>query len=226
MMAAVFQPLPFAVPSEPTRCLRMGFAAKLVFLLFLLAGCATSQTHHVYLVEQFVSPTLVSSRIAKNERIAETWPEAKLTGKILDVKGEAIPNTIVHITNDDTGKKHATQTQIDGSYSIELPPGRYSLLTVYIGYARLFIEDIDLTKGEWRRLDAEMIPYYSGGVVPVVSGRKLSDEELRSLIVANDSLLQKYYLDNYQIVVSQVKKRDVFLYLDPSIDKYLKVIRL
>ncbi len=57
---------------------------------------------------------------------AQTASTGALTGIITDRTGAAISGAKVTITNNDTGQRRASQTNVDGSYTLcLLPPGSY-----------------------------------------------------------------------------------------------------
>ena len=55
-----------------------------------------------------------------------------ISGRVTDLKGEALPFTTLYVQNTTKG----TTSNLDGYYSIDLPPGEYQLIFQYVGYKR------------------------------------------------------------------------------------------
>lgn len=62
----------------------------------------------------------------------------KVSGKIIDENGQAVPGATIRIGN--TG----TTTGVDGSFSISLPKGSYTALVSYIGYGTKEVTEINV----------------------------------------------------------------------------------
>lgn len=72
----------------------------------------------------------------QNTASDDTNKRKKITGKVLDNKGETIPGATVIVT----GTNDATITNIDGSFSLEVPSGTSKFTVSYVGYISKDIE--------------------------------------------------------------------------------------
>jgi len=64
-------------------------------------------------------------------------PEGKISGVIRDTTGVAVPGVTVTATNQATSTSQTTTTVDDGTYSLSLPPGAYSLSVSVPGFRRV-----------------------------------------------------------------------------------------
>jgi TonB-dependent receptor len=84
------------------------------------------------------------------QSIAQT---GNIKGTVFDVKSsEAVPFANVIVTGTTTG----TTTELDGTYSLDLEPGTYSISVSYIGYADYQMNDVIVTSGQTTALDVKM----------------------------------------------------------------------
>ncbi len=65
---------------------------------------------------------------------ADFGPKGKVSGKVTDAKGKTIKQAIVHIG------LFCANTGADGTYSLEVPPGKYKLQAFKAGYTRQLID--------------------------------------------------------------------------------------
>jgi len=77
----------------------------------------------------------------------------KITGKVLDEKGQPLPGASVKIVELDKG----VQTNPDGSYSISAVPGTYTLLVTFISYTTSTQSKINVKPGETTTLNVSMV---------------------------------------------------------------------
>ena len=61
-----------------------------------------------------------------------------------DTTGAAVPGVTITITNQATGAMHTVTSGADGSYSITLPPGIYSISVSLRGFGRQTRKDVEL----------------------------------------------------------------------------------
>ena len=73
--------------------------------------------------------------------------EGRITGKVSDTLGALVPGAAVTITNQATNARRAATTSSDGSYSISLAPGIYSLTVTLQGFAEHTRRDLTLEAG-------------------------------------------------------------------------------
>jgi len=73
--------------------------------------------------------------------------EGRITGKVSDESGAAVPGASVTITNQATHATQAATSSSDGSYSVSLAPGIYSVTVSRKGFARQTRKDLTLEAG-------------------------------------------------------------------------------
>ena len=73
--------------------------------------------------------------------------EGRIAGKVSDTLGALVPGAAVTITNQATNARRAATTSSDGSYSISLAPGIYSLTVTLQGFAEHTRRDLTLEAG-------------------------------------------------------------------------------
>ncbi|TDQ08270.1 outer membrane receptor protein involved in Fe transport [Pedobacter metabolipauper] len=76
----------------------------------------------------------------------------RISGKIVDEKGEGMPGANIKVT---TGGK-GVQSNVDGTYSLELPAGTYTLEISYLSYQTQRITNVIVTIGKNTPLDIAM----------------------------------------------------------------------
>jgi len=82
----------------------------------------------------------------------------KISGKILDDKGETLPGASIKIIEAGAG----AQASVDGSYTISLKPGIYTLEVSYLSFQTQRITGIEVSEGKNTLLDIAMKPGASG----------------------------------------------------------------
>ncbi|CAM4018896.1 Outer membrane receptor proteins, mostly Fe transport [Pedobacter westerhofensis] len=78
----------------------------------------------------------------------------KLTGKILDEKGETFPSAGIRVAELGTGM----QSSVDGTYILPLPPGTYTIEISYVSYQTQRITGVQIKPGAVTKLDVSMRP--------------------------------------------------------------------
>jgi TonB-dependent receptor len=87
-------------------------------------------------------------RIEERRKIKKVDP-GKITGKVLDEKGETLPGANIKVIETGTG----TQTSVDGSYSLSLLPGTYTLEISYISFQTQRITGVVVGAGKMTSLN-------------------------------------------------------------------------
>ncbi|SDZ83289.1 TonB-dependent receptor [Pedobacter hartonius] len=88
-------------------------------------------------------------------RVPVKKPEpGKLTGKILDEKGETFPSAGIRVAELGTGM----QSSVDGTYTLPLPPGTYTIEISYVSYQTQRITGVQIKSGAVTKLDVSMKP--------------------------------------------------------------------
>ncbi|MBB6108344.1 TonB-dependent receptor [Mucilaginibacter lappiensis] len=100
----------------------------------------------------------------------------KISGKVLDEKGETLPGASVRIIETGNG----TQTSVDGEYILSVAPGTYTLEVTYISYQTMRINGVVVTEDKNTPLNIALKPASSAlkEVVVTASYRKASVDGL------------------------------------------------
>ena len=81
--------------------------------------------------------------------------EGTLTGVVRDATNAGIPGATVAATSQSTRDDRTATTGADGSYSLSLPPGTYTVAITLPGFRRV-TQTVDITAGGSRQLDATL----------------------------------------------------------------------
>ena len=74
-------------------------------------------------------------------------------GTVIDqTNGETLPFATVFVKEAQKG----ASTDLDGAYSVELAPGKYSLVVSFVGYVNTTVEDVEVKAGEVTLMDIRM----------------------------------------------------------------------
>ncbi len=124
-----------------------------------------------------------------------------IQGSLTDQGGGAIASAAVTIRNTGTGIERNAVTNETGFYSApNLVPGPYEITFTATGFAAVIVQNVVLTVGEQREIDAQMkIGQVSDKVT--VSGEQISDVQLVSSAVGN-------VVDSHTVVELPLNGRD------------------
>lgn len=131
-------------------------------------------------LKSILSNTNLRYRLFKDFVVIETKPEpvkpGKISGRVLDEKGETLPGASIRVVENGSG----TQTSVDGAYILSLSPGSYTLEISYLSFQTQRITGVVVTEGGNTPLDIAMKPANSSlkEVVVTASYRKASVEGL------------------------------------------------
>jgi len=95
----------------------------------------------------------ISVRYAAKAPVKKPDP-GKLSGRILDEKGETFPGASIRVAELNMGM----QSAVDGTYTLPLPPGTYTLEISYISYQTQKITGVKIIAGGVTKLDISMKP--------------------------------------------------------------------
>lgn len=95
----------------------------------------------------------ISVRLVTKVPVKKPGP-GKLTGRILDEKGETFPGAGIRIVELSTG----IQSAVDGTYTLTVPAGTYTLEITYISYQTQRITGVQIKAGAVTKLDISMKP--------------------------------------------------------------------
>lgn len=108
----------------------------------------------------------ISVRYTKPSSPVKRMKQGKITGKVIDEKGQPMPGAGIKIV--ETGK--VIQSSIDGTYSISADPGTYILEVSYVSYQVKRIEGISVEDGKTTALNIAMQPANETLKQVVISG--------------------------------------------------------
>ncbi|AYL98419.1 TonB-dependent receptor [Mucilaginibacter celer] len=86
--------------------------------------------------------------------VTETADGGKIAGKVVDEKGETIPGATVKIV----GQSIGAQTSIDGSFSLSVKPGVYTLEFSFVSYQTKRITEVVVKNNEVTTLSVSLKP--------------------------------------------------------------------
>ncbi|WP_246001629.1 TonB-dependent receptor [Mucilaginibacter gracilis] len=117
--------------------------------------------------------TRINQMISVSEVSAPATP-GKISGKVLDEKGEPLPGATIKVTETGT----AIQSNVDGTYQFSMPPGSYTIEVSYISYQAKRVTGVLVTEGKLTQLDIAMQPAKNSlNEVVVTSGYKKASVE-------------------------------------------------
>jgi iron complex outermembrane receptor protein len=79
-------------------------------------------------------------------------PDSRITGVVRDATGAGIPGATVIATNQTTRGSTTATTGNDGSYSVSVMPGPYSVAASVTGFRRT-VQDVEITAGAAKQVD-------------------------------------------------------------------------
>ncbi|PEN05026.1 SusC/RagA family TonB-linked outer membrane protein [Longimonas halophila] len=117
-----------------------------------------------------------------------------ITGTVTDSEtGEALPGANVVVPNSPIG----TSTGVDGTYSLSIEPGTYTLRASFVGYSASTEEDVTVTEGETVELDFALATGTSLDEIVVVGYGEQERGELTTSIssISEDDLANRSLTD-------------------------------
>ncbi|MGN8059535.1 TonB-dependent receptor domain-containing protein [Pedobacter sp. 22163] len=132
-------------------------------------------------LKKILSGTRVAYRFADTNtillyKLPDPVKPGRISGKIFDEKGETLPGASIKVIQ--TGK--ATQTASDGSYTLSVEPGIYTIEVSYISFVTQRISEVNVKADKNTPLDISLKPDAKGlqEVVVTASYKKASVEGL------------------------------------------------
>ena len=95
----------------------------------------------------------ISVRLTVKPPVKKPEP-GKITGTVSDEKGETFPSASIRVVELGSG----IQSSVDGTYTMSLPPGTYTLEISYISYQTQKITGVQIKAGSVTKLDVSMKP--------------------------------------------------------------------
>lgn len=96
----------------------------------------------------------ISVKVTPASSAAKVQEPGKVLGKIVDDKGETLPGASIRVTELKTG----VSSSVDGTYSINLAAGTYTLEVSYISFQTKRITGVEIRLGQITRLDVVLKP--------------------------------------------------------------------
>jgi len=133
------------------------------------------------ILRKMLSGTRVAYKFAESNtillyKLPDPVKPGRISGKIFDEKGETLPGASIKVIQ--TGK--ATQTASDGSYTLSVEPGIYTIEVSYISFVTQRISEVNVKADRNTPLDISLKPDAKGlqEVVVTASYKKASVEGL------------------------------------------------
>jgi iron complex outermembrane recepter protein len=95
--------------------------------------------------------------LAAEIAVAAGAPQARLSGVVRDATGAGVPGALVTAVNQATKASYTAATAVDGSYSIDLPPGAYQVTATLAGFRRA-PRDVEVSAGAPVQADFSLEP--------------------------------------------------------------------
>jgi len=132
-------------------------------------------------LKKILSGTQVAYKFADQQtillyKLPDPVKPGKISGRVLDEKGETLPGATVRVIETGSG----AQTSVDGSYTLSLNPGTYTLEISYLSFQTQRITGVVVTEKKNTPLDISLKPANASlkEVVVTASYRKASVEGL------------------------------------------------
>lgn len=107
-------------------------------------------------------------------KLPKTQQPGRISGKVTDDRGETLPGASVKVLETNIG----VQTSVDGSYTLSLSPGKYTVEVSFISYQRARITEVLVTTGKSTSLNIALKPDTRGlKEVTVTSNYKKASTE-------------------------------------------------
>lgn len=133
------------------------------------------------ILKKILSGTRVAYRFADTNtillyKLPDPVKPGRISGKILDEKGETLPGASIKVVQ--TGK--ATQTASDGSYTLSIEPGTYTVEISYISFVTQRVSEVNVKADKNTPLNVSLKPDAKGlqDVTVTASYKKASVEGL------------------------------------------------
>jgi iron complex outermembrane receptor protein len=103
---------------------------------------------------------------------AAAWAQGgRITGTVRDATGAAVPGATITATNEATAASQTTTTAVDGTYSLAVAPGTYSVSAVLLGFRRV-AEVVEVGAGAAVQRDFSLQAALSEDVVVTATKRE------------------------------------------------------
>jgi TonB-dependent SusC/RagA subfamily outer membrane receptor len=148
---------------------------------------SADQTSVKNILEKVLESTKLEYRIVEGYIIIDAKPvpkaPGKLTGRILDDRGEPLPGATVRVI--ETGQN--VQSDSNGNYTLTLPPGTYTIEVSYISFQTKKVTDVVIKDNKDSSLDFTLQPSNTQLAEVVVSYGKQKQRDITGAIATVDA---------------------------------------
>jgi iron complex outermembrane receptor protein len=131
--------------------------------------------------------------------------DGRISGVVRDTTGAAVPGVTVTITNQATGATQTVTSAADGTYSVAVPPGLYSVTVSLRGFGRQTRRDVELGAGGSPAADFALEPRAEEEVTVTAMLREQSLAEVPFSVAApTEEDLRHRGVDNIEGVAANV----------------------
>jgi outer membrane receptor for ferrienterochelin and colicins len=145
-----------------------------------------------------------------------TWAQTgRISGKVIDKDtGDPLVNTNVEIVSPDLKTKLGTTSNTEGGYTIDVPPGAYTVKATFVGYRAAAVRSVVVTAGESAEVSFEMeiVLYEFDEVVVSASRREQSivDAPLSIAKIDAQEMQSNTVIGSYKSAIKNLKGVDRF----------------
>ena len=130
--------------------------------------------------------------------------DGKLTGVVRDATSAGLPGAIVAATSQSTKDYRTATTSVDGSYSLSLPPGTYTVTITLPGFRRV-TQTVDITAGGSRQLDSTLEAALTEEVTVTATKREQTLLDVPFSVAApTEEILRRRGVDDIEGVAANV----------------------
>ena len=131
--------------------------------------------------------------------------EGRLSGVVRDTTGAAVPGATVTVANQATGASQNVTTGADGSFSVPLAPGTYSVTVALKGFGRQTKRDLKVDASSPAAVEFSLEPQLQEEVTVTAMRREQTLEEVPFSVAApTEQQLQRLGVDNIEGVAANV----------------------
>jgi iron complex outermembrane receptor protein len=131
--------------------------------------------------------------------------EGRIVGVVRDVTGGALPGAALTVTNPATGATRSALTSTDGSYTISLPPGVYTVTVSIKGFGRQSRRDLKLDAGAALTADFSLETMLEEEVTVTALKRESTLQEVPFSVAApTEEVLQRRGIEDLEGVAANV----------------------
>ena len=131
--------------------------------------------------------------------------DGQLRGVVRDATGAAVPGASVTVTNQATGATQTVPSAADGSFSVSLAPGTYSVTVALRGFGRQTKRDLKVDASASAAVEFSLEPQLQEEVTVTAMRREQTLEEVPFSVAApTEQQLQRLGVDNIEGIAANV----------------------